>query len=94
VAALDAQTSGIFNIVDNEPAFASEWMPAYARALGAQPPRRVPVLLARLVLGKSLTEWITTMRGASNRAASSGLGWKPRIPSWREGFAASLSSQG
>jgi nucleoside-diphosphate-sugar epimerase len=94
VAALDAPTSGIFNILDNEPAFASEWMPAYARVLGAPPPRRVPVLLARLVLGKSLTEWITTRRGASNRAAVSAPGWKPRFPSWREGFAPSLSSQG
>ena len=56
--------------------------------------KRVPVLLARLVLGKSLTEWITTMRGASNPAAVSALGWKPRFPSWREGFAASLSAQG
>lgn len=93
VAALDAQTSGIFNIVDNEPAFASEWMPVYARALGAPPPRRVPVLLARLVLGKPLTQWITTMRGASNRAAVSALAWKPRFSSWREGFAASLRSQ-
>ena len=56
--------------------------------------KRVPVLLARLVLGKSLTQWITTMRGASNPAAVSALGWKPRFPSWREGFAASLSAQG
>jgi NAD dependent epimerase/dehydratase family enzyme len=94
VAALDAQTSGVFNMVDNDPASAAEWMPAYARALSAPPPRRVPVLLARLVLGESLTEWITTMRGASNRAAVSALGWKPRFPSWREGFVASLSPQG
>jgi nucleoside-diphosphate-sugar epimerase len=90
----DAQTSGVFNIVDNDPSSAAEGMPAYARALGAPPPRRVPVPLARLVLGKSLTEWITTMREASNRAAVPALGWKPRFPSWREGFAASLSPQG
>jgi nucleoside-diphosphate-sugar epimerase len=94
VAALDAQTSGIFNIVDNEPASAAEWMPAYARALGAPPPRRVPVFLARLLLGKALTEWVTTMRGASNRAAISALGWKPGFPSWREGFAATLNAAG
>jgi nucleoside-diphosphate-sugar epimerase len=93
VAALDAQTSGVFNIVDDEPASAAEWLPAYARALGAPPPRRVPVLLARLVLGKALTEWIQTGRGASNRAAVSALGWKPRFPSWRQGFAASLRAQ-
>jgi nucleoside-diphosphate-sugar epimerase len=30
VAALDAQTSGVFNMVDNDPASAAEWMPAYA----------------------------------------------------------------
>jgi nucleoside-diphosphate-sugar epimerase len=26
--------------------------------------------------------------------AKDALGWKPRFPSWREGFAASLSAQG
>lgn len=74
------------NIVDDEPAAASEWMPVYASALRAAPPRRVPEFLARLVLGKALTMWFTTMRGASNAEAASQLGWRPRYPTWRQGF--------
>jgi len=86
LAALNAKSSGVYNIVDDEPAAASEWMPAYATALGAPPPRRVPEILARLVLGKPLTRWMTTMRGASNERAAAELGWRPRFRTWREGF--------
>lgn len=86
VAALGAPASGVYNIADDEPAPASEWLPTYAAALGAPPPRRVPAFLARLVLGKALTAWVTTMRGASNRAAAAGLGWRPTHVTWRQGF--------
>lgn len=86
VAALDAPASGVYNIVDDEPAAASEWMPAYAAAIGAPAPLRVPAFLARLALGKPLTKWITSMRGASNRAALTRLGWRLQYPTWRAGF--------
>jgi nucleoside-diphosphate-sugar epimerase len=87
-AALDAEKSGIYNIVDDEPARASDWLPVYARALDALAPFRVPVFVARLALGKPLTEWVVTMRGASNRKAREELGWSPRYASWRQGFYA------
>ena len=87
LAALNATASGVYNIVDDEPAAASEWMPVYAKALGAPPPRRVPQFLARLALGKPLTTWVTTMRGAANARAGSELGWRPRHATWRTGFA-------
>jgi 2-alkyl-3-oxoalkanoate reductase len=92
VVAVAATSSCIYNIVDDEPAAASEWLPVYAKALGAPPPRRVPVLLARLALGKPLTTWLTTMRGASNAEAAARLGWRPRYRTWREGFTATLST--
>jgi nucleoside-diphosphate-sugar epimerase len=87
-AALNAPASGVYNIVDDEPAPASVWMPVYAAAMGAPAPLRVPALLTRLALGKPLTKWITSMRGASNRAAAVQLGWRPRHSTWREGFRA------
>jgi nucleoside-diphosphate-sugar epimerase len=31
-----------------------------------------------------------SMHGASNAKAKRELGWQPRYPSWREGFAAAL----
>lgn len=86
IAALGAHTSGVYNVADDEPAAASEWMPVYARAVGAPPPWRVPEFVARLALGRPLTMWITSMRGASNHRAATRLGWRPRYASWREGF--------
>lgn len=91
VAALDHGSPGIYNVVDDEPAPLREWLPAYAEALGAKPPRRVPAWLARLVAGKDLVSTAITMRGASNAKARRELGWQPAHSSWRQGFAASLS---
>ena len=90
VAALSAP-AGVYNIVDDEPAAASEWMPALTSALGAPAPRRVPAFLARLIVGKAFATWMTTMRGASNEKAKRVMGWQPRYPSWRAGLADMLS---
>jgi nucleoside-diphosphate-sugar epimerase len=85
VLALEHDAAGIFNIVDDEPAPARDWVPVLATALGAKPPRHVPVWLARLILGEGLA-MMTQSRGASNAKAKRELGWVPRYPSWREGF--------
>jgi nucleoside-diphosphate-sugar epimerase len=87
VAALDHGSSGVFNVVDDEPARQREWVPVYAEALGAKPPRRVPAWLARLAAGKDLASAAIEMRGASNAKAKRELGWQPAHPSWRQGFA-------
>jgi nucleoside-diphosphate-sugar epimerase len=67
-----------------------EWLPALASALGAKPPRRVPRWLARLAAGETATVMMTDVRGASNAKAKRELGWQPRYPSWRQGFAQGL----
>ena len=86
VAALDRGDPGVYNVVDDEPAPLREWMPVYAEAIGAKPPRRVPKLAARIAAGKMAAEGATKMRGASNEKAKRELGWEPRWSSWREGF--------
>ena len=78
-------------MVDDEPARLSEWLPVYARELGAKPPRRVPGWLAGLLAGRDLAGVAQTVRGASNAKARRELGWEPAHPSWRRGFAESLS---
>jgi nucleoside-diphosphate-sugar epimerase len=78
---------GIYNIVDDEPAAVAEWLPGVAAALGAKPPHRVPRLVGRLVAGEAATVMMTEVRGASNAKAKRELGWQPRHPTWREGFA-------
>jgi nucleoside-diphosphate-sugar epimerase len=88
VAAVERGSRGIYNIVDDEPSPVSEWLPGIAAAVGAKPPRRVPRWLGRLLAGEAGAVMMTEVRGASNEKAKRELGWRPRYPSWREGFAA------
>jgi len=86
VAAVEGGPPGIYNVVDDEPAPYAEWLPAFADAIGARRPWRVPTWLARLVAGPAAAAMATELRGASNAKAKRELGWRPRYPSWREGF--------
>jgi nucleoside-diphosphate-sugar epimerase len=90
ILTLDRGSPGIYNIVDDEPAPVREWLPAYAEALGAKPPRRLPRWLARLFVGPFAARMMTELRGASNAKARRELGWSPRYPTWREGFREAL----
>jgi nucleoside-diphosphate-sugar epimerase len=91
VLAVDGGEPGIYNIVDDEPAAAGDWLPIYAQALGARRPRRVPTWLARLAAGP-LAVALTSLAGASNAKAHDTLGWKPALPTWRQGFTTHLDS--
>jgi nucleoside-diphosphate-sugar epimerase len=88
VAALDRGTPGIYNVVDDDPAPASVWLPYLAEVIRAKPPRRVPVWLGQILAGEVPVSMMTRIRGSSNAKARRELGWTPRYPSWREGFAA------
>jgi nucleoside-diphosphate-sugar epimerase len=88
-AALDRAQPGVYNVTDDEPAPAREWLPVYASAIGAKPPRRVPALLARLI-GGGIVKWESTMPGASNARIKNMLDWKPRYETWRRGFVEGL----
>jgi nucleoside-diphosphate-sugar epimerase len=87
VAAVTRGRRGLYNIVDDEPAPVSEWLPAAARAVGAPKPRHVPRWLGRVFAGEAGVVMMTEVRGASNEKAKRELGWAPRHSSWREGFA-------
>src|SRR5689334_17728674 len=88
VAAVERGTPGIYNVVDDEPAPVAEWLPALAQRIGAPSPWRVPKLVGRVFAGEAGAVMMTEIRGASNTKAKRELGWTPRHPSWREGFAA------
>ena len=91
VLAVEQKASGVFNIVDDEPAPASEWLPYLAESAGAKPPRRVPAWLARLFAGNLAVTMMTEGRGFTNAKAKRELGWQLRYPTWREGFRESLA---
>jgi len=88
VAAVDKGAPGIYNVVDDDPAPVSEWLPYLAEVAGAKPPLRVPALLGRLLGGEFVVAQMTTSRGFSNHKARKDLDWEPRYASWREGFRA------
>jgi nucleoside-diphosphate-sugar epimerase len=88
VAALERGSSGVYNIVDDDPAPAREWVPAYAQAIGAPTPMRLPRWVGRLAAGSIAVEAMTTQRAASNAKVKRELGWVPDYRSWREGFKA------
>ena len=90
VLAVEQQARGVFNIVDDDPAPASEWLPYLAAAAGAKQPMRVPVWLARLIAGDVAVGMMTEGRGFSNAKAKRELGWELRYPSWRQGFREGL----
>lgn len=69
--------TGTYNIVDDEPAKGTDWLPVYAQALGAPAPD----------IQSGASPW---ERGASNRKAKNECGWIPQYPTWRTGFSKSL----
>jgi nucleoside-diphosphate-sugar epimerase len=91
VLAVEQKATGVFNIVDDEPAPASEWLPYLAECAGAKRPMRVPKWLARLLAGDVPVIMMTEGRGFSNAKAKRELGWQPRYPSWRNGFKEELA---
>jgi nucleoside-diphosphate-sugar epimerase len=94
VLAVEQQAKGVFNIVDDEPAPASEWLPYLAACAGGKPPMRIPKWLARLLAGEVVVTMMTEGRGFSNAKARRELGWELRYPSWRKGFKEGLAGPG
>lgn len=90
VLAIEQRATGLFNIVDDEPAPAAEWLPWLAKCAGAKPPMRIPVWLGRLLAGDQAVVMMTKGRGFANTKAKRELGWSPAYKSWRDGFEKEL----
>ena len=92
LCAIENGASGIYNIVDDDPAPVRDWLPALADMIGAKPPRHIPSWLARLLVGEHMVVLMTDVRAGSNAKARRELGWRPAHASWRQGFAQVLAS--
>ena len=79
VAAVHSELAGRFNINDDRPVAVSQWLPAFARWLGATAP---PEVAAEAVPDEVVVYYATRMRGASNRKARERLGFRPRPLAW------------
>ncbi len=87
-AAVTRGAPGLYNVVDDDPAPVSEWLPYLYQCLDRKPPRHVPAWLGRLLAGPATVAMMTEARGAANAKAKRELGWAPGYPSWRDGFPA------
>jgi 2-alkyl-3-oxoalkanoate reductase len=94
VAAVEHGERGVYNVVDDEPAPVSDWLPYLVEQVGAESPRRVPVWLGRLAAGEVAVSFMTRIRGSSNAKARRELGWEPSWSSWRDGFRHGLTDEG
>lgn len=91
-AAVSRGAPGVYNVVDDDPAPVTEWLPYLAECVGARAPWRIPAWAGRLLAGDSVVSLMTQIRGSSNVRARKELGWIPGYPSWRQGFAAGLGA--
>ena len=87
LAAVEGGERGVYNVVDDSPERVRDWLPGMAGMIGAPAPRRVPKWLGRLFAGQPGVIMMTELRGQSNAKAKRELGWTPRHPNWRDGFA-------
>lgn len=90
MAAITRGAPGVYNVVDDEPAPVSVWLPALAQAVGAKPPFHVPAWLGRPLIGEGGLAMMTQIRGGANTKARRELEWEPIYPSWRRGFVEGL----
>lgn len=78
---------GVYNVVDDEPVRARDWLPLFARSLDAPEPPRVSTEEGLERAGWTAVHRMTEQRGASNARAREQLGWQPSHPSWAAEFA-------
>jgi 2-alkyl-3-oxoalkanoate reductase len=90
IAALTHAQRGIYNIVDDDPALVSDWLPYLAECVGAKPPMHVPNAIAKLMVGDHAVALMNDIRGVSNEKARRELNWTPKYSSWRQGFREAL----
>lgn len=79
-----AGKSGIWHVVDNQPIQAGSYLRAFAERIHAQPPRRVPPWLARLVAGSYAVNFMSASTRTSNAKFRRDFNWSPKFPTYAE----------
>ena len=80
----DLAAGQTFNVVDNEPGRMRDILPYAAQLLHAQPPRTVPPLMAKMIVGALTIDVLTQSHRMSNAKIKQTLGFEPRFPTYRE----------
>ncbi len=83
----EAAKGQTFNVVDDEPARMRDILPFAANLLHAQPPRQVPPLMAKMIVGALTIDVLTQSHRMSNAKIKQSLGFAPRYATYRETWA-------
>jgi 2-alkyl-3-oxoalkanoate reductase len=81
VAAVESDVTGGVNICDDAPTPVGEWLPSFARSMGAPQPPHLPIEPGTDPTARFYAE---AMRGADNALAKKVLGFRPRPLPWTE----------
>ncbi|MBV1837550.1 NAD(P)-dependent oxidoreductase [Acetobacter estunensis] len=81
VTALTAP-AGIYNVVDDQPTKLSEWLPAYAKWIGATAPHYLDEKEAFSLMGEESIYYQNNLDGACNQKAKEVLGFEPQRLPW------------
>jgi len=73
---------GAYNVVDNDAAAQSLWLPAFALAVGAPAPPKMTEEESLRTFGPDTVYFATRLRGASNEKARRELNFQPRPLEW------------
>lgn len=86
VAAIEAQASGIYHVVDDESVTGAAFFQTLADLLDAPEPSRIPAWLARFFVGKINAKGFTSPMPTTNQKAKQELSWEPEYPTYRDGL--------
>ena len=81
-----------FIVADDTPCTMREFMDLMASCAGMSKPRKIPRLLARIIMGKLLLKTMGIDCIVSNAKLKEVLGWELKYPSYREGLPAAIEA--
>ena len=86
VDAIEADATGLYHVVDDEPVTVAEFFSAFAAELDAPTPGRIPGWLARLFVGREQANVLTKAFPTDADRFRRDVDWEPTSPTYREGL--------
>lgn len=86
VDAIEADVTGLYHVVDEEPVTMADYLAYFADRLGAPEPGRIPGWLARFFVGKEAANMMTKPMPTTAEKFTADVGWEPRYPTYRDGL--------
>lgn len=84
--ATEADATGCWHVVDEEPVTVATFFRAFAKGMDASRPFRVPAWLARPVVGADTVRMLTHPMPTSNETFKREIGWEPTYSTYQEGL--------